>query len=118
MKAVNVFNFTCVYILKNLTPSTQYSIHVRAVKLIGDIILEGNNSITVGAKTLFTRTAQGSYISTHNHIRCYTYSIICTYTSMYLVACLPPNFCYHNNNSMGHFIQFNGPCYNVPLYSL
>ena len=74
MKAVNVFNFTCVYILKNLTPSTQYSIHVRAVKLIGNKILEGNGSVTVSAKTLFTRTAQGSYVTMHNHTCCYTYT--------------------------------------------
>ena len=58
-RTINVFNFTCVYILEDLTPSTQYSIHVTAVRLIGDEILEGNSSVTVSAKTLFTRTIQG-----------------------------------------------------------
>ena len=58
-----MFNFTCVYILEDLTPSTQYSIHVTAVRLIGDEILEGNSSITVSAKTLFTRTVQGTHVA-------------------------------------------------------
>ena len=49
---MHVFNFTGSYILEDLTPSTQYSIHVTAVRLIGDEILEGNSSITVSARTL------------------------------------------------------------------
>ena len=60
-----MFDFTCVYILEDLTPSTQYSIHVTAVRLIGDEILEGNSSIKVSAKTLSSRTVQGMYIATH-----------------------------------------------------
>ena len=52
MKRVKVYNFTGSYILEDLTPSTQYSIHVTAVRLIGDKILEGNSSITVSATTL------------------------------------------------------------------
>ena len=62
-----MYNFTCLYILEDLTPSTQYSIHVRAVRLIGesDEILEGYSSNTVNVKTLFTKTVagdQGTYL--------------------------------------------------------
>ena len=49
---MHVFNFTGSYILKDLIPSTQYSIHVTAVRLIDDNMLEGNSSITVNARTL------------------------------------------------------------------
>ena len=54
-----MFNFTGSYILEDLTPSTQYNIYVRAVRLIGesDEILEGYISNTVSVKFLFTKTA-------------------------------------------------------------
>ena len=48
---MHVYNFTGSYILKGLTPSTQYNIHVTAVRLIGNDMLEGNSSITVSATT-------------------------------------------------------------------
>ena len=60
MKTVNVYNFIGLYILEDLTPSTQYSIHVTAVRLIGNDILEGNSSITVSVMTLFTSADQGT----------------------------------------------------------
>ena len=54
-KSVNVFNFTGSYILENLMPSTQYSLNIIAVRLIGvnREVLEGDNSITVTATTSF-----------------------------------------------------------------
>ena len=50
-----MFDFTGSYILEDLTPSTQYNISVRAVRLIGenDEILEGYISNTVSS---FTKT--------------------------------------------------------------
>ena len=60
MKTVNVYNFIGLYILEDLTPSTQYSIYVTAVRLIGDEILEGSSSVTVSAMTLFTSADQGT----------------------------------------------------------
>ena len=52
-------NFTGSYVLEDLTPSTQYNIYVRAVRLIGDSneILKGYISNTVIVKDLFTKTA-------------------------------------------------------------
>ena len=62
-----MYNFTGSYVLEDLTPSTQYNIYVRAVRLIGesDEILEGYISNTVSVKILFTKTAatdQGIYV--------------------------------------------------------
>ena len=80
-----MLNFTCVYILEDLTPSTQYSIHVTAVRLIGNKILEGNSSITVSGKTLFTRTVQGMYIVTHTNCNFTMASnTVLSYVSTYL----------------------------------
>ena len=52
-KSVNVYNFNGSYILRDLMPSTKYSLFVRAVTLIGnnEKILEGNSSVTVTATT-------------------------------------------------------------------
>ena len=52
-RSINVFNFNGSYILKNLSPSTQYILYVTAVRLIGvnKKIVEGNSSITVTATT-------------------------------------------------------------------
>ena len=49
-----MLNFTGSYILNDLTPSTQYSIYVTAVRLVGanETILEGKNSTTATVKTL------------------------------------------------------------------
>ena len=53
MQTVNVTNFTDTYTLDNLTPYTEYSVYVTAVRLIGDRRpLEGNKSRTVTARTL------------------------------------------------------------------
>ena len=51
-----MFNFTGSYILNDLTPSTQYSVYIRAVRLVGVKILEGSQSsnIIVTTKTLST----------------------------------------------------------------
>ena len=54
-----MYNFIGSYILEDLAPSTQYSIRVTAVRLIGDEILEGSSSITVSVTTSFTSTDQG-----------------------------------------------------------
>ena len=44
-------------------PSTQYSVYVIAVRLIGKSeILEGSRSITATAKTASTRTVQGNVL--------------------------------------------------------
>ena len=61
---VNVVNFTGLYILSNLIPSTQYSIYIKAVKYIGVTygILEGNSSLIAIAKTLSSAIAQGTYV--------------------------------------------------------
>ena len=56
-----MLNFTNSYILGDLTPSTQYSIRVTAIKLIGET-LEGNSSVTVSANTLFGGRDQGMHI--------------------------------------------------------
>ena len=49
-----MLNFNGSYILNDLTPSTQYSIYVTAVRLVGDdqTILKGKNSTIATAKTL------------------------------------------------------------------
>ena len=49
-----MYNFTGSYVLDDLTPSTQYSIYVRAVRLIGENneTLEGNISVVANATTL------------------------------------------------------------------
>ena len=71
-----MFNFSCSYILTNLTPSTQYGVYVIAVRLIGKSeILEGSRSITATAKTLSTNTVQGK--CTHNSI----WTVVCTHFS-------------------------------------
>ena len=59
-KSVNVYNFNGSYILRDLMPSTKYSLFVRAVTLIGnnEKILEGNSSVTVTATT----SAKGTYV--------------------------------------------------------
>ena len=51
---VNVLSFTGSYVLMNLTPSTQYSIYVIAVRPIRETneTLKGNMSVTTTAKTL------------------------------------------------------------------
>ena len=62
-----MFNFTGSYILNDLTPSTQYSVYIRAVRLVGVKILEGSQSsnIIVTTKTLFTAgTVDQCYRST------------------------------------------------------
>ena len=56
-KTVDVLNFTGSYVLINLTPSTQYSVHVITVRLIG--ILKGYRSAIATAKTLSTPNVQG-----------------------------------------------------------
>ena len=63
---VNVVNFTGLYILSDLIPSTQYNIYIKAAKYIGIThgILEGNSSLIITAKTLSstsTSIAQGMY---------------------------------------------------------
>ena len=54
MRTVNVVNFVGTYTLDNLTPYTEYSVYVTAVRLIGDTSrpLEGNKSRTVTGRTL------------------------------------------------------------------
>ena len=54
METIRVFNFTGSYVLINLTPSTSYRIHVRAVKLIGinNETLESTSSMTITITTL------------------------------------------------------------------
>ena len=54
MKTVNVSNFTGSYVLINLTPSTQYSVHVITVRFIEETneILNGYMSGTATATTL------------------------------------------------------------------
>ena len=54
MQTVNVTNFTGTYTLDNLTPYTEYSVYVTAVRLIGDTgrTLEGNRSRIVTGRTL------------------------------------------------------------------
>ena len=54
MQTVNVTNFTGTYTLDNLTPYTEYSVYVTAVRLIGDASrpLEGNKSKMVTGRTL------------------------------------------------------------------
>ena len=53
MKTVNVSNFTGSYVLINLTPSTQYSVHVITVRLIEtNGTLKGHRSVTATATTL------------------------------------------------------------------
>ena len=51
---VNVFNFTGTYTLDNLTPYTEYSVYVTAVRLIGDTgrRLEGMKTVTLIKGTL------------------------------------------------------------------
>ena len=60
-KTVDVLNFTGSYVLINLTPSTQYSVHVITVRLIGETneILKGYRSVIATAKTLSTPNVQG-----------------------------------------------------------
>ena len=60
-ESVKVFNFSGSYILQNLLPSTQYSLYVTAVRLIGvnEEIVEGNSSAIVTAVT----SAEGIAIS-------------------------------------------------------
>ena len=55
-----MYSFNGSYILEDLTPSTQYNIHVTAVRLIGDVILEGKSSVTVSVMTSFTNPDQGT----------------------------------------------------------
>ena len=57
-------------------PSTQYSIYIKAVKIIGVThgILEGNNSDIATVETLFTRTvatAQGTHSYTFTCLQHY-----------------------------------------------
>ena len=54
MWTVNVTKFTGTYTLDNLTPYTEYSVYVTAVRLIGNSsrALEGNKSRTVIGRTL------------------------------------------------------------------
>ena len=54
IQTVNVVNFAGTYTLDNLTPYTEYSIYVTAVRLIGSTSrpLEGNRSRTVTGRTL------------------------------------------------------------------
>ena len=49
-----MLNFTGSYVLTNLTPSTQYSVHVITVRVIGETneILKGYRSVIATAKTL------------------------------------------------------------------
>jgi len=81
MKTVNVFNFTGTYILNNLTPSTQYSIYVRAVRIIEVTqMLEGNSSVMATAKTMgreFIHT-----VHNNNHTCTHTYICSLMYLSM------------------------------------
>ena len=53
-QVVDVVNFTGTYTLDNLTPYTEYSVYVTAVRLIGDTgrLLEGSKSITITQRTL------------------------------------------------------------------
>ena len=61
-QTVSVFSFTGFYILNNLTPSTQYNVYVRAVRLIGITHkLLGSSSATASAKTLSIKTTKGIY---------------------------------------------------------
>ena len=54
MQTVNVTNFTGTYTLDNLTPYTEYSVYVTAVRLIGDANrpLEGMKTTTLIKRTL------------------------------------------------------------------
>jgi len=54
VQVVNVTNFTGNYTLDNLTPYTEYSVYVTAVRLIGTTgrSLEGEKSRTVTTRTL------------------------------------------------------------------
>ena len=53
-QVVNVVNFTGTYTLDNLTPYTEYSVYVTAVRSIGDTgrVLEGMRSIPITQRTL------------------------------------------------------------------
>ena len=53
-KVINVVNFTGTYTLDNLTPYTEYSVYVTAVRLIGDTsrVLEGMKTTTLTERTL------------------------------------------------------------------
>ena len=53
-QVINVTNFTGTYTLDNLTPYTEYSVYVTAVRLIGDTgrLLEGMKSVIVTKRTL------------------------------------------------------------------
>ena len=64
MQTVNVTNFTGSYTLDNLTPYTEYSVYVTAVRLIGDTnrSLEGNRSRTVTGRTLAGGETMYGYI--------------------------------------------------------
>jgi len=54
LQVVNVTNFTGNYTLNNLTPYTEYSVYVTAVRLIGNTgrSLEGEKSDTIPTRTL------------------------------------------------------------------
>ena len=54
MQTVNIVNFVGTYTLENLTPYTEYSVYLTAVRLIGGANrpLEGNKSRTVTGRTL------------------------------------------------------------------
>ena len=54
METIKVFNFTGSYVLTNLTPSTQYRIHVRSVRFTGinNETLESISSVTINTATL------------------------------------------------------------------
>jgi len=58
-KEENVYNFNGSFILEGLRPSTDYSIYVTAVRLVGDswIVVEGNWSVIVKGTTLVTGKA-------------------------------------------------------------
>ena len=64
-----MYNFTGSYVLEDLTPSTQYSIYVRAVRLIGESneTLEGNISIVANATTLGRECVFIHKTITHKH---------------------------------------------------
>lgn len=53
-KAINITDFNGTCILNSLRPYTVYSIHVTAVRLIGDTgrLLEGMRSTTITERTL------------------------------------------------------------------
>ena len=67
-KTVDVYDFTGSYVLEDLTPSTQYNIYVRAVRLIGENneILEGYGSIVANATTFGKECVFNYKIITHH----------------------------------------------------